>query len=49
MVMHDPRLVLTCCDHALLLYEDGPPLAGAAASVLTGETLERLYGVPVPL
>ena len=47
--MHDPRLVRASCDHALLLYDDGPPLAGAAASVLTAENLERLYGIPVPL
>jgi ABC-type cobalamin/Fe3+-siderophores transport system ATPase subunit len=49
MVLHDPRLARSFCDHALLLYGPDHALAGPAATVLTAANLERLYGVPVPL
>ncbi|HTS55733.1 MAG TPA: ABC transporter ATP-binding protein [Burkholderiales bacterium] len=49
MVLHDPGLARRRCDHAVLLYDAGPPLAGPTERVLTPENLERLYGVPVPL
>jgi iron complex transport system ATP-binding protein len=49
MVLHDPRLARTQCDHALLLYDGGSFLAGEANRVLSGENLQRLYGVAVPL
>jgi iron complex transport system ATP-binding protein len=49
MALHDPTLAGRHCDHAILLYEDEPPLAGSAERVLTSENLERLYRVPLPL
>jgi iron complex transport system ATP-binding protein len=49
MALHDPRLARQHCDHALLVFEGGAPLAGPAASVLTPENLERLYSVSVTL
>jgi iron complex transport system ATP-binding protein len=49
MVLHDPRLARRYCDHALLLYDRGPPLSGLRDQVLTAANLERLYGIPVTL
>jgi iron complex transport system ATP-binding protein len=49
MALHDPLLAQRHCDHALLVFEQGPPLAGCASAILTSANLERLYGVPVTL
>lgn len=44
MVLHDALWPVRFCTHALLIYDDGRALAGAAREVLTRENLERLYG-----
>ena len=44
MVLHDALWPGRYCTHALLLYEDGTPVSGAAREVLTRANLERLYG-----
>jgi iron complex transport system ATP-binding protein len=49
MVLHDPVAAAHWCDHALLVYEGEPPLAGPDKAVLTQSNLERLYGVAVTL
>lgn len=49
MVLHDPVAASRWCDHALLVYEGEPPLAGPGKAVLTQSNLERLYGVAVTL
>jgi iron complex transport system ATP-binding protein len=46
MVLHEPWWALRYCTHALLLFDDGQTLDGAAADVLTGANLEKLYGCP---
>ncbi len=43
MVLHETLWAGRFCDHALLLYDNGAIVAGAAAELLTGENLERLY------
>lgn len=47
MVLHDPARARRFCDHALLLFDDGNPVAGRAAELIERSTLERLYGCPV--
>ncbi len=47
MVLHDALWPGRTCSHALLMFEDGSTLAGAARDVLTRENLERLYGCPL--
>jgi iron complex transport system ATP-binding protein len=47
MVLHDPARARRFCDRALLLFDDGTPLHGAAAGLLQSAVLERLYGCPV--
>jgi iron complex transport system ATP-binding protein len=49
MVLHDPRQARARCDHALLLHDAEPPVAGVAERMLTPEQLGRLYGCAVPL
>ena len=49
LVLHDPRLARANCDHALLLHDAEPPVAGVAERMLTPENLGRLYGCAVPL
>jgi len=44
MVLHDALWPARYCTHALLLRDDGEPLAGPARAVLTRPNLERLYG-----
>lgn len=44
MVLHDALWPGRFCTHALLIYDDGNPLAGPAPEVLTRGNLERLYG-----
>lgn len=46
MVLHEPWWAQRYCTHALLLFEDGHALGGAAEVVLTPENLEKLYGYP---
>lgn len=46
MVLHEPWWAVRYCTHALLLFDDGQTLGGAAPTVLTGENLEKLYGCP---
>lgn len=43
MVLHDALWPARYCTHALLLQDDGEPLAGPARVVLTRLNLERLY------
>ncbi len=47
MVLHEPWWAARYCSHALLLFEDGHTLGGAAEAVLTPENLEKLYGYPL--
>jgi iron complex transport system ATP-binding protein len=47
MSLHDASLAARYCTHALLLFEGGEALAGAAASVLTEASLTRLYRHPI--
>jgi len=47
MVLHEPWWAARYCSHALLLFEDGHTLGGAADAVLTPENLEKLYGYPL--
>ena len=44
MVVHDPALAHRFCDRALLVHGDGRTEIGAVDSILTAETLSRLYG-----
>ena len=46
MALHDVNLASRCCDHVLLL-DRGEAAAGPCASLLTGECLSALYGVPL--
>ncbi|HEU6456047.1 MAG TPA: ABC transporter ATP-binding protein [Roseateles sp.] len=46
-VLHDPNLARRYFQRALLLFEDGSWLEGAAADVLTQENLSRLYAHPL--
>jgi iron complex transport system ATP-binding protein len=46
MVLHEPWWATRYCSHALLLFEDGHALGGAADIILTPENLEKLYGYP---
>ncbi len=47
MSLHDAGLAARFSDHALLLFGDGEWLSGPTASVLTPETMTKLYGVAV--
>ncbi|MDD3529174.1 MAG: ABC transporter ATP-binding protein [Gallionellaceae bacterium] len=47
MVLHDVNLAARYADRALLLHGDGRFDLGAAATVLDGERLTRLYGHPL--
>jgi len=47
MVLHDAVWPGRACSHALLIFEGGSTLAGAARDVLTRGNLERLYGCPL--
>jgi len=44
MVLHDALWPARACSHALLMFDDGETLSGAARDVLTQFNLERLYG-----
>ncbi len=44
---HEPDHALAIADKAILMEKGRLTLQGAPASVITGETLSRLYGVPV--
>lgn len=46
-VLHDPNLARRYFTHALLLFDDGVWLHGAAHDVLTRDNLSRLYGHPL--
>jgi iron complex transport system ATP-binding protein len=45
--MHDVNLAACYCSHVLMLLGEGQWRAGPAIDMLTGDTLERLYGCPV--
>ncbi|MEW5822956.1 MAG: ABC transporter ATP-binding protein [Pseudomonadota bacterium] len=45
--LHDPNLALRHCTHALTLDGRGGWQAGEVDTVLSAETLSRLYGVPM--
>ncbi len=47
MSLHDAGLAARFSDHALLMFGDGEWLSGPTASVLTPETMTKLYGVAV--
>jgi iron complex transport system ATP-binding protein len=47
MSLHDAGLAARFSDHALLLFGDGEWLSGPTTSVLTPETMTKLYGVAV--
>ena len=47
MVLHDVTWPGQFCTHALLMYDDGVAVAGAANEVLTRDHLERLYDAPL--
>lgn len=47
MSLHDPYGARRCCDHALLLFDDGSHRAGPAHRLLDDATLESLYGCPL--
>jgi iron complex transport system ATP-binding protein len=47
MVLHDINLALRHADRALLLFGEGRTLEGPVESVLTAESLSRLYGHPL--
>lgn len=46
-VLHDPNLALRHFDQALLMFDDGTWLHGAATDVITAANLKRLYGYPL--
>jgi iron complex transport system ATP-binding protein len=47
MTLHDAGLAARFSDHALLLFGNGEWLSGPTVSVLTPETMTKLYGVAV--
>ncbi len=47
MVLHDINLALRHAERALLLFGEGRTLEGPVESVLTAESLSRLYGHPL--
>ncbi len=47
MVLHDVNLASRFCDHALLLFDDGPSLVGSATELFNEHNLGRLYGHPM--
>ncbi|HFD79664.1 MAG TPA: ABC transporter ATP-binding protein, partial [Gammaproteobacteria bacterium] len=47
MVLHDVNLTARFADHVLLLSGSGETIAGRSERVLTTDTLERLYGLPL--
>jgi len=47
MTLHDVNLAQHYADRVLLLYPDGDWETGEPDTLLTGERLERLYGVPL--
>ena len=46
-VLHEPNFARRHFDDALLLFDDGSWAFGAAAEVLTADSLQRLYGHPL--
>jgi iron complex transport system ATP-binding protein len=47
MSLHDINLAARFCSHVLMLFGEGESLQGPAETVLTAETLTRLYRTPV--
>jgi iron complex transport system ATP-binding protein len=47
MVLHDMLWAQRCCDHVLLMFPGGTVRHGAAAELLTRDSLEALYQCPL--